>query len=420
MLAPAFPSMPAPGRRLSSFRSLVSAAIAVVSLLPALAALALADDTSAGRPISGRWSVREGDGKAVYLFRDGGVDGDRQIDLFSHHMRDSNKDGIDEVRLSHDRDHLVIESQGYPNHPTAIFPNSGNPNTIRVQEFTFRLPLVPQQSDRITRLPMGPIGVALNGVVFFNPFEQGGMNAVEGYSEVWLDSCCGHPQQTGVYHYHKYPACVKSPFPDDGRRHSPVIGFAFDGYPIHGPYEADGLMAKDIEGALAGPLAAQPLDSCNGHADPVRGYHYHVTPGRFPYIIGGYRGVPEPSNNRDLRRPREGAIVDNAEGEGRHSAGIADVRPGAVPRGGRREITITLAAADGHGRSVPAEKPSWVQVGPYEAVAVERQGNVVKATLDIPADATLGVLLDCHLECGDGVGPGRRVLKKNDALRVTE
>jgi hypothetical protein len=61
-----------------------------------------------------------------------------------------------------------------------------------------------------------------------------------------------------------------------------------------------------------------------------------------------------------------------------------------------------------------------VQVGPYEAVAVERQGTVVKAMLDVPADATLGVLLDCHLEFGAGAGPGHRVLKKNDALRVTE
>jgi len=198
----------------------------------------LADNTSAGRPIRGRWSVREGDGKAVYLFRDGGVDGDRQVDLFSYHQSDSNKDGTDEVRLHHEPEFLVIESQGWPNHPTATFPNSGNPNTIRVQSFTFRLPLEPRKAAEITRLPMGPIGVALNGVVFFNPFEQGGMNAVEGYSEVWLDSCCGHPQETGVYHYHKYPTCVKSPFPDDGKRHSPVIGFAFDGFPIHGPYEA--------------------------------------------------------------------------------------------------------------------------------------------------------------------------------------
>ena len=392
-----------------------------VALLLLLATAAMAAESPGdSRPIGGRWSIREGDGKPVYLFRDGGVDGERQVDLFSYHTRDSNKDGIDEVRLSHDRDRLVMESQGYPNHPTAIFPNSGNPNAIRVQEFTFRLPLVPQRAEKITRLPMGPIGVALNGVVFFNPFEQGGMNAVEGYSEVWLDSCCGHPQQTGIYHYHKYPTCVKSPFPDDGRQHSPVIGFAFDGYPIHGPYEADGLMAMDIEGALGGPSDVQILDSCNGHADAVRGYHYHVTPGRFPYIIGGYRGVPDPSNNRGLLRAGEGAIVDNSEGEGKQSVGIADVRPGAVSRGGRRVVTITLGAADGRGRSIPAEKPSWVQVGPYEAATIERAGNLVTAVLDIPADATLDVPLDCHLEFGDGAGPGRRVLKKNDVLRVTE
>jgi hypothetical protein len=187
----------------------------------------------AAKPVAGRWSVRDGE-KPVYLFRDGTAD----VDLFSYHMRDSNDDGVDEVRLRHEPGFLVIESQGWPNHPTATFPNSGNPNTIRVQDFTFRLPLEPRKATEITRLPMGPIGVALNGVVFFNPFEQGGMNAVAGYPEVWLDSCCGHPQETGVYHYHKYPTCVKSPFADDGTRHSPVIGFAFDGFPIHGPYEA--------------------------------------------------------------------------------------------------------------------------------------------------------------------------------------
>ena len=184
--------------------------------------------------LGGRWLLEPGHTKPRYLFRDG----DRSVDLFSYHQSDSNKDGIDEVRLRHEPGVLVIESQGWPNHPTATFPNSGNPNTIRVQSFTFRLPLEPRKAAEITRLPMGPIGVALNGVVFFNPFGQGGMNAVEGYSEVWLDSCCGHPQETGVYHYHKYPTCVKSPFADDGKRHSPVIGFAFDGFPIHGPYEA--------------------------------------------------------------------------------------------------------------------------------------------------------------------------------------
>ena len=283
-----------------------------------------------------------------------------------------------------------------------------------MQDFTFRLPLAPRLAPQITRLPMGPIGVALNGVVFFNPFEQGGMNAVEGYSEVWLDSCCGHPQETGVYHYHKYPTCVKSPFPDDGRRHSPVIGFAFDGFPIHGPYESDGVMAKDLEGHAA-------LDVCNGHDDPARGYHYHVTPGRFPYVIGGYRGVPDPSNSRGLRHAGSGAIEDNAEGDSRLEGVVADVLPGSVPRGGRRTVTIVLDPAAARRGSVPSGKPSWVQIGPYEAVAIERHGDTVTATFDIPDDASLGVLLDCHMEFRPEP-PRRPVLafKKNDVMRIVE
>jgi len=360
--------------------------------------------------LRGRWSVREGGGKSVYLFRDG----DHETDLFSYHMRDSNKDGIDEVRLSHERDAIVMQSQGYPNHPTADFPNSGNPNSIRVQDFTFRLPLEPRLAPEITRLPMGPIGVALNGVVFFNPFEQGGMNAVEGYSEVWLDSCCGHPQQTGVYHYHKYPTCVKSPFPDDGSRHSPVIGFAFDGFPIHGPYESEGVMAKDVEGPRS-------LDVCNGHSDAERGYHYHVTPGRFPYVIGGYRGVPEPSNNRGLRHAGTGAIGDNAEGKSRMEGVIAEVRPGSVPRGGRRQVTIVLDPAAARRGPLPAGKPVWVQIGPYEAVAIDRKGDVVTATFDIPTDASLGMMLDCHMEFTPE-HDRRPVLafKRNEVMRVVE
>ncbi len=52
-----------------------------------------------------------------------------------------------------------------------------------------------------------------------------------------MDRCCGHPDPDGTYHYHKYPICMKSPWADDGTDHSPLIGFAFDGFPIYGPYE---------------------------------------------------------------------------------------------------------------------------------------------------------------------------------------
>jgi hypothetical protein len=362
------------------------------------------------RQIGGAWHVSEGP-QPIYCFHDDG----RYVDLFSYHQKDSNGDGIPNLRMRHDERFLIVRSQGYPNHPTAVFPNSGNPNTIRVQDFEFRFPLVPQRAAEITRLPMGPIGMAINGVVFFNPFEQGGMNAVEGYSEVWLDSCCGHPEQRGVYHYHKYPSCVKSPFPDDGEQHSPVLGLAFDGFPIYGPYEGREQLARDLSTTGDGPPA---LDVCNGHEDRVRGYHYHVTPGRFPYILGGYAGVPEPSNGRGLRRAGTGAIKNNAEGQTRLPAVIARVTPGTARRGAKHTVVLELDPSQVRRRPLPEGAPSWVQLGPWEATSITREGNRVSCQIEIPADASRGQLLDCHIEFGTGANP--TAFKKSDVLRVID
>ena len=116
--------------------------------------------------IGGYWYVSKEEPK-TYFYQDAG----RWLDLFSYHCKDSNKDGIANLQISHDQNHLIIKSQGYPNHPTAIFPNSDNPNTIRVQDFTFRLPLVPRKSDSITRLPMGPIGMSLNATALWSSKE---------------------------------------------------------------------------------------------------------------------------------------------------------------------------------------------------------------------------------------------------------
>ena len=363
-------------------------------------------DASRLKQLSSRWYVLPGE-RPVYYLRDGG----RYLDLFSYHMSDSNHDGTDEVRVSHDERYLIIDSQGYPNHPTAIFPNSSNPNSIKTQHFRFRLPLEPKLADQITRLPMGPIGVALNGVVFFNPFEFGGMNAVEGYSEVWLDSCCGHPQQDGVYHYHKYPSCVKSPFKDDGKQHSPVIGFAFDGFPVYGPYESDRQLAMDLRGE-------QALDVCNGHTDTERGYHYHVTPGRFPYILGGYAGVVERSNNRHVDPRRTGAIEDNSSGKSSLGSAIRTLTPGTLVAGKKQTVVIHLNTSSRSRGGIPANEPSWVQVGPFEAKKIERRGASVVVELDIPDDAALGVLFDCHLEFETSGGRRPLVFKKNEVLRV--
>ncbi|EMI53206.1 sulfatase-like hydrolase/transferase [Rhodopirellula sallentina] len=200
-------------------------------------------------------------------------------------------------------DHIVMRSRNLPNHPTATFPDKwrmldGNPSYIQEKANTWYLPKYPKlAADPIAMdaknsngaLPMGPIGVATNGVIFFNPFDH-----IFETDAVWrLDRCCGHPSPQSAYHYHKYPICVKTPWSDEGKMHSSVIGFAFDGIPVYGPYEADGLLAKDD--------TQNPLNDFNLHTDDERGPHYHVTPGQFPHIIGGYWGEVDPMNGRGRR-----------------------------------------------------------------------------------------------------------------------
>ena len=201
------------------------------------------------------------------------------------------------------KDHIVMRSRNLPNHPTATFPDKwrmldGNPSYIQEKANTWHLPKYPKLAKNPIAmnaknenggLPMGPIGVATNGVIFFNPFDH-----IFETDAVWrLDRCCGHPSPQSAYHYHKYPVCVKTPWSDEGKMHSSLIGFAFDGFPVYGPYEADGLLAKDD--------TYNPLNDFNLHNDEQRGPHYHVTPGKFPHIIGGYWGEVDPMNGRGGR-----------------------------------------------------------------------------------------------------------------------
>jgi hypothetical protein len=230
------------------------------------------------------------------------------------------------VKVKFTADAMVIHSHNLPNHPTGKFPEQGrgNPSYITEQDETFYIPLDPKvnarhivtSNDNSNRaLPMGPIGIALNGVVFFNPFDLGNQDATD-----LMDRCCGHPQQQGVYHYHKYPICLNSPWDDQGTGHSALIGFAFDGFPLYGPYESKDVMAKDITGEHA-------LNDFNLHFDPQRGWHYHVTPGKFPYLLGGYWGTED---SRDRQRPPMGGMR-NGGGNGGGPGNVMGRDPGNAP-----------------------------------------------------------------------------------------
>lgn len=189
------------------------------------------------------------------------------------------------VQVSLDETTVVLRTTSVPDHRSPYFgsgnamyeaPQAGmivNPNVIRAQALVFRVPLTPQATTP-SDTPLGPIGISVNGVVFFNQYAAGRQpltNEIQTF-----DRYNGHPQQMGQYHYHIEPLWLTG-----NRGRSSFLGVLLDGYPVYGPQELGG-------------EAPSGLDSCNGHThstpDFTSGvYHYHVVSAP-PYISGCFRG----------------------------------------------------------------------------------------------------------------------------------
>ena len=100
-----------------------------------------------------------------------------------------------------------------------------------------------------------------------------------------MDQCWGHPYAT-QYHYHGYSwKC----FPNQGRagEHSPLFGYAIDGFGVFGPRGEGGRLVANTD-----------LDECHGHTHEIDWdgarrvmYHYHQNT-EYPYSIGCFRGTP--------------------------------------------------------------------------------------------------------------------------------
>ncbi|WP_196140748.1 PKD domain-containing protein [Aliikangiella sp. G2MR2-5] len=114
-----------------------------------------------------------------------------------------------------------------------------------------QLPTEPQPSSDSCSTGLGPIGVMLNGTSVYNWDDgqsynnQNVWNNLAPEFEVYdVDICLGHAQREGDYHHHMFSKCLQELMGDDGSKHSPIYGFAADGYPIHGPYYAQGILAQ--------------------------------------------------------------------------------------------------------------------------------------------------------------------------------
>jgi hypothetical protein len=148
-----------------------------------------------------------------------------------------------------------------------------NPNSIKTQSLSFSLPMNPTVSASPSCVG-GEVGIAVTGVPIFNGFDAGGRDAVAHEIQ---DSCGGHPQVSGMYHYHGPSACAAT-------GDSELFGYAFDGFGIF----------SNVEGGKS--LTNDELDECHGHSHAITWdgatktlYHYHLTK-EFPYTVGCFRG----------------------------------------------------------------------------------------------------------------------------------
>jgi YHYH protein/Secretion system C-terminal sorting domain len=125
-----------------------------------------------------------------------------------------------------------------------------NPGAPAAQNETYMFPRTPTVPTSKTISPkIGSIGLLVNGIPIYglsnahyydgsgnNGMGQGTWNVEVYKSEGFvLDATLGaHPQQQGVYHSHAKPYRL---YQESGEAvHSPIVGYAFDGYPVYGPY----------------------------------------------------------------------------------------------------------------------------------------------------------------------------------------
>jgi len=162
-------------------------------------------------------------------------------------------------------------TNGIPAYTTGPFP--GNPSIATDQNAIFKFPLLPtQNTGNPTPTNGGNIGVFINGVALFDyrdgvswknstGAEAGGPLGGMG-DNVWnrdavvaerggFDCAKGHPAM-GNYHHHQNPSAFNLDlvpistvcnlyvadglYVIDSTQHSPLLGFAYDGFPIYGAY----------------------------------------------------------------------------------------------------------------------------------------------------------------------------------------
>ncbi len=110
-----------------------------------------------------------------------------------------------------------------------------------LREFVFKIPLYPQvETGRRPRVPVDVVGAFVNGLPIYNHFEALSWNGANlwhydavAYNDTGALTQSGHPRADLT---HPAAAGLLDQLIASGSRHSPLIGFALDGYPVYGPW----------------------------------------------------------------------------------------------------------------------------------------------------------------------------------------
>ena len=229
----------------------------------------------------------------------------------------------DSVNVDCQGGYAVIKSDTYPDHELMTGIVGTNEQIAVPAEYAAPIRLTPTL-DGTPKTRDAALGVAVNGVPIYDYTGGGEMSQADLYhyqsrhdtlTTQQLDTCGGHAGRGDDYHYHVKPKCMIDSMKNAGS--NPIIGWAFDGFPIYGDNNPDGT-----------PIGSSALDVCNGQADATFGYRYHTST-KAPYIIQCLMGAVDDVRNL----PRVPPLKAAGRGLGQPS--------GRPPRGGVQNLVFT-------------------------------------------------------------------------------
>jgi hypothetical protein len=222
------------------------------------------------------FAMAQGPEITSWLFNTTGVKASHYVQGNSTPIQDNDSANVQSVLYSNNW--IYVRTKGLPSYTTGPFLD-GNPSLATNQNAIFKISRNPvQNTGTPTATTGGNIGIFINGVALFdyrdgvawnsstnslcggpgNPPCPGGPTATQAWNRdaipaerVGFDCSKGHPAM-GNYHHHQNPSAFKLDlnvisticnlydadglYAIDSTQHSPLIGYAYDGFPIYGAY----------------------------------------------------------------------------------------------------------------------------------------------------------------------------------------